>query len=91
MTIPEPVRCPRCGAPLPRHYPPCRATKDRMLGRSGRPIGAPQGELVALRTQDEVAQMLGVTRGAVQQIEARALRKLRRLFTLAGLAPEGWR
>jgi predicted DNA-binding protein (UPF0251 family) len=39
----------------------------------------PQGlERFAIRTQEEVAQILGISRQAVQQTERRALHKLRK-------------
>ncbi len=39
---------------------------------------------LAVRTYDEVARELGVTRQCVQQTEARALRKARRLLEAEG-------
>jgi hypothetical protein len=77
------VRCPRCGAVLPRHYPPCRAT----MGRTGMPTGAPSAERIARMTQTEVGRILGLSRARVQQIETAALRKLR--AGLAAWRPEG--
>lgn len=56
---------------------------------NGRPLGAPKGELVARMTQDEVASALGVSRTRIQQIERRALKKLRR--GLLAWAPAEWR
>ena len=40
--------------------------------------------LVAIRTQQEVAELLGVTRSAVANVESRALLKLRRVLNERG-------
>jgi RNA polymerase sigma factor (sigma-70 family) len=57
--------------------------------RQARRRGAPRLELIARMTQKEVAEVLGVSRARICQIETRALLKLQR--GLIAWAPDGWR
>lgn len=59
-----------------------RATRKRGWGRYGEGINAKDGTVSwALRTQDEVAAIMGISRTRVQQLERSAITKIRKALT----------
>jgi DNA-directed RNA polymerase sigma subunit (sigma70/sigma32) len=60
------------------------------VGQVQEVLGLRQGSYRKWLTQEEVADLMGITRQAVQQMESRALRKLKLDADVVALAQEMW-